>query len=442
MRLSARLHGDERGFTIVELLAGLMLSAMCFVLFSAALGGALRSSRDSRLQETATLLATEEVERARALSWLEVALSDLDPESPHLTEAGTHLAAGPTGLLADEPLLVCPAGAIVSHRTIDEASTSFDVWTYVTLAATDARRVVVVVDWALEGAARSYQTATLVTRVSAAGEGPGSGHFLNAAIMAMDDVVMSGGAYTATSAGTTHQASVLANGDFRDGTARVDGDLTVGGTATATVANIAGRIEQNAGVVVSMPDPADVAAWHQELQAAARTGTQYSGTVRFSNQTITAPIFVNGTIEFENSVTILGAGPIYATNAIKVRGAIVTTQASPLVAGTLVEFSGGGEYRVTQSTEGGIVSFGTNAQSLKLSGGSAGTTQGVAYAPYGGILLSGTSSWYGSLIAGGIYGTGDVVFSGGSSVRYPSGLTTASLITRRFAAEEVGSPCG
>ncbi|MBI5158164.1 MAG: hypothetical protein HZA58_09185 [Acidimicrobiia bacterium] len=441
MRHWRRLRRDDRGFTVVELLAGLMLSALCFVMFTAVLGGALRSSRDSRMQEAATVLATDRIEAARALRWEELALYSVDTAAPHLTGSGTALAGAPFGIAADEPLVVCPTGVVAARASAQTAGTSFATWTYVTDVSSGVRRVVVFVEWNLEGAVRSYEASTTISRVAAAGDRVGTGFFPNAAVIAMDDVTMSGGAFTASSSAGQHTASALANGDFKDGTARVDGDIRVGGTATATAANVAGIIEQNAGVVVSMPPATDVEAWRAELRSSAQAGAVYSGTVRFSNQTITAPIYVNGTIEFEGAVTINGAGPVYATNAIKVRGAVVTSQASPLVADTLIEFSGGGQYRVEQFTEGGLVSFGTTAQSLKLSGGSAGTVQGVAFAPYGGIVLSGTSSWIGSLIAGGPNGTGDVLFSGGSSVLYPSGLTTSAMVNR-FFVPSVESSCG
>ena len=101
-----------------------------------------------------------------------------------------------------------------------------------------------------------------------------------------------------------------------------------------------------------------------------------------------------------------------------------------LVSDVLVEFSGGSEFRLTDpNSSGGVVSFGVDIRALKLSGGSAGSTQGVAYAPYGGIDLSGGSTWRGALVAGGTSNRGMVKLSGGSDVIYPASLATSGFFS-------------
>jgi hypothetical protein len=139
---------------------------LLFLAFGRALSGALQTSRNNRLAQEATGLATEYVELARGLTWAELAMSSIDPDAPLLGASGDALDALEIGLAADEPLVYTVDGLLSPKviETIDE--TPFTVWSYVAEAG-DLRRVVVDVRWTLEGGARSFRTSTLVSELTA-----------------------------------------------------------------------------------------------------------------------------------------------------------------------------------------------------------------------------------------------------------------------------------
>ena len=127
-------------------------------------------------------------------------------------------------------------------------------------------------------------------------------------------------------------------------------------------------------------------------------------------------------------MTINGAGPVYATQVVRLReGATIAASAATLVSDVQVEFRTGAQYRLSVATQGGVVAFGSSSSALVLLGGTAGAWQGVAYAPYGGIALSGVNPWQGALVAGGEAGLGRVAISGGQ-VLYPAGLLPVSTL--------------
>lgn len=144
----------------------MFIVVLLFLAFGRALAGALQTSRDNRLAQEATGLATEYVELARGLTWAELAMSSIDPGAPLLGASGDSLDAGELGLKDAEPLVYTVDGIVAPKvvETIDE--TPFTVWSYV--AEADAlRRVVVEVRWTLEGGARSFRTSTLVSELTA-----------------------------------------------------------------------------------------------------------------------------------------------------------------------------------------------------------------------------------------------------------------------------------
>ncbi len=86
--------------------------------------------------------------------------------------------------------------------------------------------------------------------------------------------------------------------------------------------------------------------------------------------------------------TMSGGGTVYNSGII--------------AAGGIITISGGGGYNNTgDSTTTGLFGFAANSKAIVLSGGSSAPLHGVAYAPNGGIELSGGSNWNGMLISGG-----------------------------------------
>lgn len=244
-------------------------------------------------------------------------------------------------------------------------------------------------------------------------------------------VELGGGSTTQSDPASAHNASVISNANVKlSSSSWVDGNLTTAETVDFP-SKVYGTVTQGAPPFV-FPTDAEVEAWRATLRTQAQsTGQILTGDIRFKNTTITAPMYVNGSLTLEETVTILGTGVIYATDNLKMPGGgVVSGNGITLVSDVLVEFSGGSEFQLTDpNSSGGLVSFGVNIRALKLSGGSAGSTQGIAYAPYGGIELSGGSTWRGGLIAGGVSNRGMVKLSGGSDVIYPSSMNTAGYFS-------------
>jgi hypothetical protein len=414
---------SEAGFSLIELAVAGFIAAMLVAAIAGTLRAAIGSSRDSRLHQEATAIMVERVEQARALAWDALALTAVDETAPLIDPDAGALLGVEAGLPGDESLLVCDGGLVPAKQVKEAAGETFTSWAYVTRLSADLRRVFVLVSWETDGVPASFHSSTIVSDVSAGGAiVTGAVVFPDAAVVAMGDVALTGGAATATSPFTSHVASVHTNFNYSDATSHVDGGIQAGGTASVLAENVYGAIEQNGGVVVVLPDTMTIEAWRTGLRAAGQAGQVLSGNQSFTNTTISAPMYVSGTIDFYGSVTINGAGPVYATQAIRLReGATVYSSAASLISDTLVELRTGAQYRLGTATQGGVVSFGSSSSALLLRGGTEGAWQGVAYAPYGGITLSGTNAWRGALVAGGDSGLGRVAIAGGS-VLYPAGL--------------------
>jgi len=270
----------------------------------------------------------------------------------------------------------------------------------------------------------------------------GTAAFPDAAIATTGSVLLHPG-HTQSTPPEADAASVLANGNIGNAGSVVDGDAVAGGTVSLSPAQVSGDIRQNAGAVIVPPAPAQIEAWRAGLRAQAQSGGTLTGSIRWKDTTVTAPVYIQGSLVVEGTVTITGSGPVYATSSIKLQGGPqVTSQGAFLVSDTLVEFSGGTDYRVTNPVAAGVISFGSSASALKLTGGSAGHVQGLAYAPYGGILLSGTSAWHGALLAHGSGTLGKIDLSGGSQVEYPVGLMLTSSLLSGLRVDPIAGTCG
>jgi type II secretory pathway pseudopilin PulG len=442
-----RKDAGQEGFGLVELIVAVLLSVALLVALAGTLRSALSGSRDNRFRQEATSLAMERLEVARAVEWDQLAMSEIDSAAPLIDANEELLLAAAAELPEDETLRTCVTGTLeprIDHAVQD---VTFTTWTYVTQLSDTLRRVYVLVEWNGEDGERSHRTSTIISTISArTAAATTSSVFPDAAITAAGDVNLHPGHTLSVPAGT-HAADILANGNVGNSDATVDGSVVAGGTVNVSPANVQGTIEQNAGTPVDLPGAAEIEAWRADLRAEAQAGTILWGNQRFKDTTVTGPIYIEGSLVVEGTVTINGSGPIYATESIKLQGGpTVTTDATFFVSDVLVEFSGGTEYIVTDygsasPTTGGAISFGVNSKALKLTGSSTGYTQGVAYAPYGGVLLSGTSAWHGAIIAGGADGLGYVELSGGSWVEYPANLVPSSRILTGLQPEPVASAC-
>ncbi|MFQ5947843.1 MAG: hypothetical protein ACE5KX_03165 [Acidimicrobiia bacterium] len=158
---------DERGFGLVEALVAMVLVIIFFVIFGQTFGGALRNSAGNRLRQQATSIAMQELEFGRSLTYIQLAMSSVDPSAPMLDASQTQLLASESGLAADEPLVIDGAGLVApsGSETID--GQQFQVWRYVTQAQPGLKRLVVLIEWEVGGADSSFQASTLISQVGA-----------------------------------------------------------------------------------------------------------------------------------------------------------------------------------------------------------------------------------------------------------------------------------
>jgi hypothetical protein len=164
--------------------------------------------------------------------------------------------------------------------------------------------------------------------------------------------------------------------------------------------------------------------------------------VTIADQTVTAPLYVSGTLALSGSVIITGSGPVYATQGISIGShADVATEGAYLVSDRQIYAAYHGLYRTTDPTKGGVISFQSSQTALVRGGGWNGSLQGLGYAPFGGAVITGQRIWNGAVIAGGGPGLGVVSIEQDATVTYPAGLTPASELLDAASGGESGS-CG
>ena len=122
--------------------------------------------------------------------------------------------------------------------------------------------------------------------------------------------------------------------------------------------------------------------------------------------------------------------------------ALVTADGAHLVSDSVVQFESGSEWRVSEVTSAGVISFAVNQQAMTLYGGETGTIQGLAYAPYGGLALQGTNAWHGALVAHGADGLGGIDMAGGAWIEYPANLLPTTGLVAALRPPTVPVICG
>ncbi len=436
---AATRRSGEEGFTLVELSVAMVIAVIVMVAASSSLQSALSGSRSNRFRQEATAVAMATFEHARSLEWEQLAMAGVDPQDPWITDG--MLPASASGLDQDEPILECPTGVLAPITTETVGQIPFTTRTYVTDVSETLRRVYVLVDWEIEGNTFRYRSDSLISVISARGarvsEQP---MFPEAAILATGNVSLHPGS-TTSNPPTAHSASIWLNTSFSNLDAVVDGDIVAGGTVTVNTLNIYGEIEQNAGSPVHVPDGAILDAWQAGLVAEAQAGVSLVGNQTFANTTVAAPVYVNGSVTFAGEVTVTGSGPLYATGSIVLEsGASVSSAAAFLVAEGVVDFRPESQFHVGEPGAAGVVSFSSSGTAINLVGGAPATVQGVAFAPNGGVRLTGTLPWHGALVAMGD-GSGDVDMEGGAWVEYPANLVPTTTLFNGLRPVVSESPC-
>lgn len=144
IKFHQRLHGDERGFTIIEAMIAITILVVGSFAVAQSLTFGLKATGIARQRLGAEALVQKQMERVRALSYSNVALTDSataiqhssDPENPNFWVRST-VPTAPTYApdqdadLGYEPIITGPNG-ISNLVNVTEAGSDFTVYQYVT----------------------------------------------------------------------------------------------------------------------------------------------------------------------------------------------------------------------------------------------------------------------------------------------------------------------
>lgn len=162
---SMKLIRNEDGFSLMESVVAMVITLIIFSGVGVSLGAAMRHQHDVRLQQQATALAIQELEVLRGFgTWEELLLMSAPPGSDPFVTGGGELDANAVGIAANEPFEVDATNGLVAYQDLAFETydgQDFDVYRYVSLADTDLRRLIVVVEWTSSGVTRQEVASTL-----------------------------------------------------------------------------------------------------------------------------------------------------------------------------------------------------------------------------------------------------------------------------------------
>lgn len=160
-------RSGQGGFTVVESMIAASILLILLAGFGRTIGTGFSGSRDNDVTQEATSIAVERLEFARSLSWSQLAMSGVDSGGPAVNQETRVLVASEAGIAEDEPLVVDEANGLIEHRSVESVDgTKFTAWTTVSETAEGHRRVLVVVEFRVEGAVSYHWNSTIVSEAA------------------------------------------------------------------------------------------------------------------------------------------------------------------------------------------------------------------------------------------------------------------------------------
>ncbi len=166
-----RQLSDDGGFTLVEQVVALMIAAIVFTAAAYALIGGLKQSSFAQQNQQSADMLNQAVEKARALSYDQLAMVPADLPTNDSLNTGTcncyNPATGGKSGTGVESLALAAAGSLSPHVvTVVQNSVTYTLRQYVTLPA-DAigaayKRLTVVATWTSQGKPHTRTSSTLV----------------------------------------------------------------------------------------------------------------------------------------------------------------------------------------------------------------------------------------------------------------------------------------
>lgn len=158
--------GSDDGFSLIEAVVASFIMVVLFAGFGRSLGTAYLGSKDNAATQEATAIGVERLEFARSLAWSHIGMPSVADDSPLVDPSQQVVAAEPAGLDADESLVVDPDGLIDPVETESVDGVTYTVWSTVSSAPQGLRRLIVLVQWEVEGATASHRTSTLIAEAA------------------------------------------------------------------------------------------------------------------------------------------------------------------------------------------------------------------------------------------------------------------------------------
>jgi hypothetical protein len=248
------------------------------------------------------------------------------------------------------------------------------------------------------------------------------------AIVSKGDVKMGGTAQIVTTPLNQHVADVMSNGNVSmGGGSFTDGQLTAVGTVSGTAfyPSISGSDP------APFPTASEISAQQNAYANEARSTNNVRGAINNagSNMTLTAPAYVNGSIDLKNGDSLTlnggGGGVIYVNGNVNLyNGSTLTNGVTLVVSGTFTQ--NGGVFTTTTGVvpTPTVVVYSNQSDAINLTGGSAAQNQGVVYAVQGGIKLAGGATFTGALVAG----SGGVTSQGNYYHYFPTNLASSATL--------------
>lgn len=161
-----KLSSHDEGFSIIEAIVAASILIVIFAGFGSTLGGAFNGSHDNDVAQEATALAVEQIEYARSLAWVGVAMTAVASDAPGVDPTGGILLAEEADLEESEALIVDEDGRIAPTGVETVDGQSFTIWRYVSDAGGGIRRFMVIVEWQLDGVVSYHRNSTLISEAS------------------------------------------------------------------------------------------------------------------------------------------------------------------------------------------------------------------------------------------------------------------------------------
>lgn len=156
-----RALGDERGFSLVELVVAMSIISGAFLSFTYSMAGGMTALSAARSRSAFVEIANGEMEELRSLPWASLGVSTVDPDRTAAYPGGSYqgrsaVVLDGAALLAADPAFISPPAAVsvVTTSAVRGVRTPYTIRRFVTWStdagiagSTELKRIDVVLQW-------------------------------------------------------------------------------------------------------------------------------------------------------------------------------------------------------------------------------------------------------------------------------------------------------